>query len=211
MYSPPRLFSKYIKYYLSASNGKGHGVHSPFVFAFIRNVLKDDKKSSFQKIEAVRKKLLADESIIMVLDHGAGSAVIKSNERVVKKIAASSLKSKKIARLLSRMVEYFRPLNIIELGTSFGITTAYLGLTDINTPVYTIEGDPSIASIAFKNFTELGIHNISLRRGSFDEMFTPLLKEIKTAGLVFMDGNHRKEATLQYFGYCCNIPMNQLS
>ena len=38
-YSFPIRLYKYFNYYLNASNGKGHGVHSPFVYSFIRSVL----------------------------------------------------------------------------------------------------------------------------------------------------------------------------
>jgi len=200
MYSPIRLGIKYIQYYLRALNGKGHGVHSPFVFAFIKNVLNDKKNHhSFEKIESARKKLLNDNSIIEVKDFGAGSAVIKSNNRVVKKIAASSLKSKKIARLIFRMVKYYKPSTILELGTSFGITTSYLASAVQNVPVYTIEGAPSIAAIAENTFRQLDINNVRLVHGSFDDTLHSLLKEIKLVSLVFIDGNHRKEATVQYF------------
>ena len=52
--------------------------------------------------------------------------MIKTNQRRIDKIAASSLKPRKFAQLLHRMVGYYQPQNIIELGTSFGITTSYL-------------------------------------------------------------------------------------
>ena len=38
-YSFPIRLYKYFNYYFNASNGKGHGVHSPFVFNFISSVL----------------------------------------------------------------------------------------------------------------------------------------------------------------------------
>ena len=43
MYSTFKLAQKYFHYYFTASNGKGHGIHSPFVFDFIKNVLRDKK------------------------------------------------------------------------------------------------------------------------------------------------------------------------
>ncbi|HMJ45830.1 MAG TPA: class I SAM-dependent methyltransferase [Ferruginibacter sp.] len=200
MYSPIQLAFKYCRYFIRSANGKGHGVHSPFVFEFIIKILKEDiKRSAFILIESIREHLLADDSILQVKDFGAGSAVIKSNNRVVKNIAASSLKSKKIARLLYRMVQHYKPSNIIELGTSFGITTSYLALASQHTPVYTLEGDSSIASVALKNFSALNIRNVNLLRGSFDEMLPALLDETKSVGMVFIDGNHRKAATLRYF------------
>jgi hypothetical protein len=38
-YSFPTRLYKYFNYYFKASNGKGHGVHSPFVYNFIGSIL----------------------------------------------------------------------------------------------------------------------------------------------------------------------------
>jgi len=38
-YSFPIRLYKYFNYYITASSGKGHGVHSPFVFNFISSIL----------------------------------------------------------------------------------------------------------------------------------------------------------------------------
>ena len=84
---------------MAASNRKGHGIHSPFVFDFITNVLNDKKKyPCYHTIEKVRQQLKQDAAVIEVEDFGAGSTVIKSHKRVVKAIANSSLKSPKFAR-----------------------------------------------------------------------------------------------------------------
>ena len=108
MYTHFQLAKKYIKYYLTASNGSGHGVHSPFVFEFIKFVLNDkDSYNCYDKIETIRTQLLKDKTVIDVEDFGAGSTVIKTKKRVVKDIAASSLKPKKYSRLLFRMIQYY--------------------------------------------------------------------------------------------------------
>ena len=138
MYSPFQLAKKYLHYYFTASNGKGHGVHSPFVFEFINNVLKDTKQyDCYSSIEKQRQLLLQNENAIEVEDFGAGSSVMKSNKRVIKQIAASSLKPKKFAQLLFRIVRYYKPETILELGTSLGITTAYLAKGNHNATVFT--------------------------------------------------------------------------
>jgi hypothetical protein len=43
MYSKIKLANKYMHYWLTAHNGKGHGMHSPFVFDFITQVLNDKR------------------------------------------------------------------------------------------------------------------------------------------------------------------------
>ena len=138
LFSKFQLAKKFLHYYLTASNGKGHGVHSPFVFEFINEVLKNKKEyECYSIIEKKREQLLQNEEIIEVEDFGAGSAIMKSNKRVVKNIAASSVKSKKFAQLLFRIVQHYKPAAILELGTSLGITTAYLAKGNENGKVRT--------------------------------------------------------------------------
>lgn len=200
MYSAFRLAKKYIHYYTTASNGKGHGVHSPFVFDFITHVLNDKKKyDCYTTIEKQRQVLLNDENIIEIEDFGAGSAVMKSNKRVVKKIAASSLKPKKFAQLLFRIVNYYQPATILELGTSLGITTCYLAEGNNQAKVFTCEGSTAIAAIAQNNFEKLQLNNIELVQGNFAATLQPLLDKIRTVDLAFIDGNHRRLPTIEYF------------
>ncbi|HMG82483.1 MAG TPA: class I SAM-dependent methyltransferase [Ferruginibacter sp.] len=200
MYTRFQLAKKYLRYYFTASNGSGHGVHSPFVFDFITNVLKDKKQySCYRKIEEQRKKLLTETAIVEVEDFGAGSSVFKSNHRIVKNIAATSLKPKKYAQLLFRIAQYYKPETIIELGTSLGITTAYLASGNAGSKVYTCEGSKNVASIAENNFEELGLKNIELIEGDFDQTVQPLLSTLNKIDLAFIDGNHRKEPTMEYF------------
>lgn len=200
MYSRFQLAKKYLHYYLSASNGKGHGIHSPFVFDFVKNVLNDKHNYPvYQSIEHFRKKLLTDSTVIEVEDFGAGSSIIKTNKRVVSAIATSSLKPKKYAQLLYRMVKYYKPKIIVELGTSFGITTAYLASANKASKVFTCEGSKAIASIAKQNFEVLQLNNVQLTEGDFAKTFSSLLSNLNTVNFAFVDGNHRKEPTIEYF------------
>ncbi len=189
-----------MRYYLTASSSKGHGIHSPFVFEFIEKVLNDSHTyDCYAHIEKERKALLADITVIEVEDFGAGSAVIKNNLRMVRDIAASSLKSKKFSQLLFRMVQYYKPTTILELGTSFGITTSYLASGNAQATVYTCEGAGNIAAIAQQTFDHLHINNISLQQGDFSLTLPPVLAQLQKVDLAFIDGNHRKEPTLHYF------------
>ena len=200
MYSSFQLAKKYLHYYINAKNGKGHGIHSPFVFDFVTHVLNDRHiYDCYNKIEPLRKRLLRDNTTIEVEDFGAGSAVIPAAKRKVNAIARSSLKNKKFAKLLFRIVNYYKPETIIELGTSFGITTCYMGCANEKSTVYTLEGSTTIAGIASQNFADTGLQNIRLIRGQFDETFEDILAGIENIDLAFVDGNHRKKATLDYF------------
>lgn len=207
MYSRFQLAKKYLDYYFTANNGKGHGIHSPFVFDFVIHVLNDKKiYDCYDKIELLRNQLHRNNTIIEVEDFGAGSTIMHqptgqagTQKRKINAIANTSLKNKKFAQLLFKMVQYYNPETIIELGTSFGITTSYIAFANKNAEVYTFEGSQKIAAIANENFNQLKLLNIRLIKGNFDDTFLPALHEIKKIDFAFIDGNHRKEPTLNYF------------
>lgn len=201
MYSPFQLGIKYIRYWLTAGNGKGHGIHSPFVYEFIESVLTDDGAYyCYAPVEAIRARLKQDQASLELQDFGAGSRVHASYTRKIAQIAKSSLKPRKFAQLLFRMVNYYQPKNVLELGTSLGITTAYLASANKSTPVVTMEGAKAVAAIAKKNFDELQLENISITEGNFDITLKEVLEnKLPKVDFAFIDGNHRKEPTIQYF------------
>jgi hypothetical protein len=129
-YNTFTLINKYISYLWKASNGHGHGVHSPFVFAFIKNVLNTKSKGpSIDAIELYRQRLLNNQKEITILDLGAGADPKGNKSRTIAQIAKGALKPKKYSSLLSRIVKYYQPSQVLEMGTSLGITTCYLALT----------------------------------------------------------------------------------
>ncbi len=200
MYSPLQLGFRYIRYYLTASNGKGHGVHSPFVYAFISQVLNDDRNFyAYSGIEIQRELLLHDKGSLLVDDFGAGSRVRKQSVRRIKDIASSSLKPRKFGQLLFRIVDHYAPEHILELGTSLGITTAYLSSAKASSKVVTMEGASAVAEKARGYFAKLGLQNITLIEGNFDETLQPALVKMGKVDLAFVDGNHRYEPTLRYY------------
>lgn len=200
MYSPFELAVKYLQYYLSANNGKGHGTHSPFVFEFIVNVLNNKKDYyAYADIEQVRENLKYDGRTIEIKDLGAGSRKRKTDITTVSEIAKTSLKPKKYAQLLFRITDYYQPKIIIELGTSLGITTAYLASANEKAKVVTFEGISGIASVARENFRHLQIENIEVVEGNFDETLHSEVSRLRRIDLAFLDGNHQKDATINYF------------
>ena len=89
--------------------------------------------------------------------------------------------------------------NILEIGTSLGLTTAYLSNANKNSSVTTLEGDPSIYLMAKKNFQKLGLKNVTLHHGDFDNLLPKIFTQ--KFDFIFFDGNHSKKATLKYFNW----------
>jgi predicted O-methyltransferase YrrM len=193
--------SKYLSYRLRASNE--HGIHSPFVFDLFNNVIKDETPFyGFELIESLRSRHLLDIRKINITDFGTGNN--KRQERICD-IARKSVKSKKFGQLLFRLVNKFNPENILELGTSLGITTLYLSLPKKDSKIITLEGCPETAALAQNNFNRLKRTNIELICSDFTESLPEALKKFNQLDMVFFDGNHRREATLSYFNQCLNL------
>lgn len=200
MYSPFRLALKYLNYLLTSNNGKGHGIHSPFVFDLVTLVLNDKGDYyCYQGIEELRQLMLKNDLQVEVSDLGAGSRKGTIYRRKVSDIARTALKPPKYSKLLFRLANYFKCRTIIELGTSLGITTCYLASVHHNEKVFTLEGVPAIAGLAKENFEKLGLKNIELVEGNFDLTLPAVLEKAGKTDLAFIDGNHRFEPTLRYF------------
>ena len=200
MYSSFQLAKKYSHYYLTAFNSKGHGMHSPFVFQFIRHVLNNN--SGYDppaEIEALRKQLLKDKRKLRIEDFGAGSRKRNKPERTVSELACHALKPKKYAQLLFRLVKQYKPQTILELGTSLGITTSYLSKAAPSSRIITIEGSKAIAAVAAENFSKLRLNNIRQETGNFDDRLSSVVQQLSSIDLAYLDGNHRYEPTLRYF------------
>ncbi len=200
VYSPLQAATKYFQYYVHAANSKGHGMHSPFVYEFITKVMNDFAKyDAYTRVEALRKKMLSDTSTVLVNDLGAGSAASSSSNRSIASIAKNAAKPKKFGQLLYRMVKYYQPQTVIELGTSLGITSSYLSLANPSAKVITMEGAENIADLALHNFEELNLQNIELVKGNFDNTLPNVLSQNSKIDFAFIDGNHRQKPTERYF------------
>ena len=199
-YPPLRLARKYLHYYLSAANGKGHGIHSPFVFDFIIHVLNDRTDfADYSRIEALRRQLKQDGTLLEIQDLGAGSSIRAARHRTVADLAGHAAKSKKWGQLLFRVARYYRPGTILELGTSLGLSAAYLAAGNPVAKVWSIEGAPAVAAVASRNMRSLGLDNLTLVTGDFDRMLPSVLEKAGRIDLAFIDGNHRRKPTLDYF------------
>jgi predicted O-methyltransferase YrrM len=107
--------------------------------------------------------LLNDQRQLTMEDFGAGSRVKKNNVRSVDDIAHSSLKPKKFGQLLFRIVDAYAPRNILELGTSLGITTAYLASAKKDTLWLQWKGPKPLLISCENNFSKLGLKILNCR------------------------------------------------
>ena len=187
---------QYLKFLFTSTNQ--HGVHSPFVYDLVTKCLyaKTDKGIE-NKLKAYRKALLSNTNTINFTDFGAGSKRLKTSNRCVKQIAKTSGTTLKRAKLLYRIVDYIKPKHILELGTSLGIATQAMALGSEDAKVTTIEGCPSTAAVAKQQLEQFHIKNVTLKTRPFEDHLGTLSQH--HWDLIFVDGNHQKEANLHYF------------
>lgn len=198
----------FIKYYLTSKTR--FDIHSPFLFELISQVFENQEDYiDYARVEALKKELLKDTRKIQVLDLGAGSLTDKGNERFINQIAKNSSRPAKYGRLLYRFSAYFKPKVILELGTSLGLSSAFMSLASPSSKIITVEGCPNIGSIAKENFAKLGINNITVITGNFNHKLPVILKSVSDLEFIFIDGNHRKEPTINYFKQCLSYAVNE--
>ncbi|WP_435412211.1 O-methyltransferase [Psychroserpens mesophilus] len=187
---------EFIKFLFKSTNQ--HGVHSPFVYDLVTKCFYDKTYYSYYStLSAYRKSLQKNKKQIEITDFGAGSRVFKSNLRTISAIAKNSGSSFKRTKLLFRIVQYFQPQHILELGSSLGIATQALASGYSESKVTSIEGCPTISNVTTQQLRKFDIKNVALKTGAFDKVIPSL--EQDTYDLVFFDGNHNKKATLSYF------------
>jgi len=200
----------YLRHRLSARNSGGGGIHSPYLFEWVRMIMRD--KNSYyvwRDIECIREQMLQNNSELEYIDWGAGAHV--KGEKSVRRVcdlAASSLEPAKYGQLLFRLVNwlghekrrlYGKGLNIIELGTSLGITTAYLASADSRDNVTTFEGCPAVVAQAQENWKALGLRNIHCVEGNIDDTIFTYARTCEKMDVAFIDANHTYDATCRYF------------
>ena len=214
----------FIRHFLTAWNTSGEAIHSPYLFRLVRFVLRDENAYyCFRDIERRREFLLACEDSLDVVDYGsAGSPEGLHVQRRVCDIAKNHLESARVGQVLFRIVNFLhdeekRPLNILELGTSLGITTAYLASPDSRNKVLTMEGSEAVLRVAQGVWKMLKLENIECIQGNIDDTLYNIYRvqssefrvqspeaQGERIDLAYVDANHTYEATMRYADFLLN-------
>lgn len=216
MFASLKLAFPFFKYITFAKHRKGHGIHSPFVFDLITNVFNDKKTDNdLAQIFYLHHKYKQSKKALMFDEMGAGShretksKLKPGNNQNTQRISTTlgktiqnSSVTKKYGGLIYRLVKYFNPENILEIGTSVGISTLYIAGAAPKSNIITIEGVKEKIQIAKKLTQEMQLQNVQFICDDFDLILPEILKQNKPLDFVFFDGNHTQNATLKYFNAC---------
>ena len=194
---------KYLHYWLFSKHKKGHGIHSPFVFSIVKNVFNNNSKNNeLNRIFKITDQYKKNNLEIIYTDLGAGSSFSAIKKQTIGKSIKKSSVNKKYGKLLFNLIAYFKPKTILEIGTSLGISTAYIGSAAPDSEFKTIEGAEPKLKIAKEIAQILELENIRFIHGEFGDVLENTVSGFEKLDFVFFDGNHKKEPTLSYFNLC---------
>jgi predicted O-methyltransferase YrrM len=180
-------------------------LHSPFVFGWYRVIHEPIPKKEHSIIEQYRIAL-KDSNEILVMNEW--NQLI--NTTISKRYTTTSISSQ-YGQVLYQTARYLKARNFLELGTSLGVSTLYLALSDSKMRGSTIDYQQSIVDYTKDRFSKFAIEGVEFIRSSFDDALPTIMHPNNTFDLVYIDGDHSYASTMKYVNFIiANIPANMV-
>lgn len=156
------------------------------------NFTRDELEIS-KEIESLRKKLIQENKKIRASNNENGGF------DSVSYLARVASKKKKWGQLLMKLVSESNATSGLEFGTCIGISTSYQAKGIGAGILISLEGLNSRKSLAEKNLKDLSVNNVKIYEGAFNDTLPKVLEEHEIFDYVFLDGDHRYNATIENF------------
>lgn len=187
------LVNEFIKYKWQAKGR--HGIHSPFVYDFIGNVLQTSfEGQELNVISSYTHFLKKCHDEIEFQELGAGSKLLSNKRRVSSMYSLSSSRGK-FGKLLYALVSHYSPKQIVEFGSSLGVGTLHLALSNPLAKIQSIEGCSNTHAFTVKSFPKK-LSNVEFINSTFEEFCQQ--KSESPIDLLFIDGHHDGKYLLTY-------------
>lgn len=188
------ILKSYFKYSLKSKIK--FSSYSPFVQEFCKNVLDKAIDSKIElKVNTLRTFYTEENKKLPFEDYGAGSrSNIENNTLNTKDLVEKVAIQKKYGKILSNLVQHYKLNSVLELGTSLGIGSTYLS----NAKVTSIEGNSALAEYTNQSLLKHNVDSVEIISAKFDDVLEDLITK-NNFELIYIDGNHRYEATVKYF------------
>jgi len=197
------ITGSYAEYWWKTNYSNGQSQNNPFIAQFINEILEDNRRFyAYDDIRAIREDLKTWKEPIKYREVGALSQWSgNKNKRLISDITRNSSVSEKYGELLFRLTNYFKPKNILEFGTSVGLSSLYMASGSPNSQLFTFDINEPLVRIANANFNSLKLKNAKAECSLFEQKLSKIHEYFKQLDFVFLDGNHRKEATILYYNF----------
>lgn len=196
-----KLFQKtqYLLQFLLKSVSRNGIRRYPEFLEFYDHVIDGDKYYyAFKKLDLLRAQLEQDLTLLDIVDYGAGSSYGQSPKKSVSKLVNQQVSSSYQLRLIWRLIYLFKCKNILELGSSIGLSSMYLGSVFSDSTVDVLEGNEHFVRFGKKMAKSFPIDTLHFYTGKFVDTLDYVL-ERKRYDLVFIDGHHERQATFDYY------------
>lgn len=196
-----KYFRRLIRFYVKSITI--YDIHSPFVASFIEFVLMDRRMYyAFDAIEMFRGILLKNKYPIWVSGYGSGSEKDAVQVMEIRDLVRIGAASPFIGRCLFRTMLYQKPGNVLELGTSLGVTTLYLRMASKVSPFISIEGGEELAAQARNNLSRMGCSDVEVVTGHLPEAIAQVLPRFSVLDLVYAGRGQSPDAVYSCFQAC---------
>jgi hypothetical protein len=153
-----------IKYLKKARHRHGHGIHSPWLFGLITNVIENKKRLPEYKILREQRERLSH----FVKEHQAELGLQTFSETVLKSSGPRNLFKAvelpfKYGKLLLRLVNEFKPRSISFIGPTFGLNLLYLALSKERVLVEFFQSGEYMMRICMETLEYADIRNLRYR------------------------------------------------
>jgi predicted O-methyltransferase YrrM len=145
----------------------------------------------FQRIENERRRLLADTTPLSASDDAVST---------VGQVTRKASIPRHRATLLFELARAVPAKRCLEMGSAVGMSGAYLAGAMASTGgglLRSMEGKSDRAAVATRVWRRLGFENAEVIVGPFKHTLDAVL-EMGPYDLTFVDGHHKRDATLQY-------------
>ncbi|MEG2514149.1 MAG: hypothetical protein RSA92_02340 [Bacteroidaceae bacterium] len=161
---------------------EGYGVHSPFAYNLITQVI-------YEKLPYYAYKELDK----------AGRGLLKNTK--INKSRKKALLSTKVNQLLFRLVNYTQPETILEIGTSVGLSAMYLSAAKKNVRMITIDREQKIEKPIANALASLKSMDIVHIHGTvdYDKSFELCRKGIHSHTLCIVEGIHQTKKKMEWW------------
>lgn len=156
----------------------------------------EKNKKKLEELEAYTEELNSNQTEISYGFFGL------DEKRKVYEIAQTAGSPKKWCSFFYFLTKFSGAKNILEIGTNLGISGQYFlsALPSGESHFTTLEGAPGLCKLASERFGKLeGDSGFEVIQGMYDTTLPKIAATNKKFDIVFFDGNHKYQPTIDYF------------